>query len=186
LIEIIPAILLRFRLHQVGVIADIKRAFLQVSLGKEDRDFLRFLWVNSEGDLRIFRHARVAFGVTSSPFLLGAMIDFHLKRCLAESEQNEWYDRDLIEKLRKSFYVDNCVASLPDYSALRLFMEKATGVCAGAKFELRGWEYTDPDLEGPSCTAVLGISWDKKEDTLAVDNVNVEKDDVITRRTIYL
>jgi len=79
-----------------------------VSLGKEDRDVLRFLWVNAEGDLRIFRHARVAFGVTSSPFLLGAVIDFHLKRCLAESEQNEWYERDLIEKLKKSFYVNNC------------------------------------------------------------------------------
>jgi len=38
-IETIPAIILRFRLHQVGVIADIKRAFLQVSLGKEDRFF---------------------------------------------------------------------------------------------------------------------------------------------------
>jgi len=90
LIEIIPAILLRSRLYQVGVIANIKRGFLQVSLGKEDRDFFfGFLWVNAEGDLRIFRHARVAFGVTSSPFLLSAVIDFHLKRCLAESEQNE-------------------------------------------------------------------------------------------------
>jgi hypothetical protein len=59
-------------------------------------------------------------------------------------------------------------------------MEKATDVFAGAKFELRGWEYIDPDLEGPSCTVVLGISWDKKEDTLAVDNVSVEKDGVIT------
>jgi len=62
-------------------------------------------------------------------------------------------------------------------------MERATEVFVGAKFEL-GWEYTDPDLEGPSCTAVLGMSWDKKEDTLAVENASVEKDGVITRRTI--
>jgi hypothetical protein len=53
-----------------------------------------------------------------------------------------------------------------------------------AKFELRAWKYTDPDLGGSSCTAVIGMSWDKKEDTLAVDNVSVEKDSVITRRTI--
>jgi len=91
---------------------------------------------------------------------------------------------DLTEKLRKSCYVDNCVTSLPDYNALHLFMEKATEVFAGAKFELRVWEYTDPDLEGPSCTAVLGMSCDKKEDTLAVDNLSVEKDGLITRRTI--
>jgi hypothetical protein len=86
LIEIIPSIHLRFRLHQVGVIADIKRAFLQVNLGKEDRDFLRYLWINDEGDLRIFLYARVTFGVISNPFLLGAVIDLHLKRCLAVSE----------------------------------------------------------------------------------------------------
>jgi hypothetical protein len=62
LIEIIPAVLLKFRLHQVGVMADIKRAFLQVSLGKEDRDFLSFLWINAEGDFRIFQHARDVWG----------------------------------------------------------------------------------------------------------------------------
>jgi hypothetical protein len=91
---------------------------------------------------------------------------------------------DLIEKLRKSFYVDNCVTSLPDYNALCLFMEKASEVFAGVKFELTGWEYTDPDVESPSCTAVLEMSWDKKEDNLGVDSVCVEKDGVITRRTI--
>jgi hypothetical protein len=63
-------------------------------------------------------------------------------------------------------------------------MEKATEVFAGAKFELRGWEYSDPDLEGPANTAVLRLSWDKKEDTLAVVNVSEVKDGVITRRTI--
>ena len=86
--------------------------------------------------------------------------------------------------LRKSFYVNNCVMSLPDYSALRLFIEKLTEVFAKAKFELRGWEHTDPDSEDSSRTAILGMSWDKKEDTLAVDNVRVENDGVITRRTI--
>jgi len=80
LIEIIPTILLRFRLHQIGIIVDIRNAFLQISLCEGDRDFLRFLWVNKEGDLKIFRHAQVAFGVTSSPFLLGAVIDFHIKK----------------------------------------------------------------------------------------------------------
>jgi len=43
LIEIIPALLSRFRFHHVGVITDIKRAFLQVSLGKEDRLFEIFV-----------------------------------------------------------------------------------------------------------------------------------------------
>ena len=90
----------------------------------------------------------------------------------------------IFEKLRKSFYVDNCVTSLSDYNTLRLFMDKASEVFAKTKFQLRGWEYTDPALEDSCRTAVLGMSWDKREDTLAVDNVRVENDGVITRRTM--
>jgi hypothetical protein len=75
LIEIIPTLLLRFRLHRIGIIADIRKTFFQISLCPEDRDFLRVLWVTAEGALMIFHHARVAFGVTGSPFLLGAVIN---------------------------------------------------------------------------------------------------------------
>ena len=35
-IEIIPTLLLRFRLHRIGIIADIRKAFLQISLCQED------------------------------------------------------------------------------------------------------------------------------------------------------
>jgi hypothetical protein len=112
LIEIIPTLLLRIQLHQIGIIADIQKAFLHISLRKEDRDFLRFLWVTAEGTLKIFQHARVAFGVTSNPFLLGAVIDFHLKKYSEGSEETTEYTRGTNEKLRKSFYVDNCITSV--------------------------------------------------------------------------
>jgi len=98
LIALKPAILLRVRLHQIGIIAYIRKAFLQISLCEGDRNFLRFLWVNKEGDLKIFRHAQVAFGVTSSPFLLGAVIDFHLKKYSDGSEQTTEYTRSTTEK----------------------------------------------------------------------------------------
>ncbi|UYV69800.1 hypothetical protein LAZ67_7000766 [Cordylochernes scorpioides] len=44
LLELIPDIMLRFRLNKIGVVADIEKAFLQISVAKEDRQFLRFLW----------------------------------------------------------------------------------------------------------------------------------------------
>ncbi|GFT18620.1 ATP-dependent DNA helicase [Trichonephila clavipes] len=44
LIEMIPAILNRFRLGKIGVISDIRKAFLQISLHENDMNFLPFLW----------------------------------------------------------------------------------------------------------------------------------------------
>jgi hypothetical protein len=157
LIEIIPTLLLRFQLHWIGIIADIRKAFLQIGLCQEDRDFLRFLWVTAEGALKIFRHARVAFGVTSSPFLLGAVIDFHLKKHSERSEETTEYTRSTIEKLRKSFYVDNCVTSVESDKELCLFVKEASRVFEEAKFDLRGWEYLDPGLENHTNTVVLGL-----------------------------
>ncbi|XP_018577822.1 uncharacterized protein LOC108916106 [Anoplophora glabripennis] len=48
LIELIPAVLVRFREYAIGVIADIKQAFLQISVNPRDRQFLKFLWINGE------------------------------------------------------------------------------------------------------------------------------------------
>ena len=182
LIEMIPALLLRFRLHRIGIIADIRKAFLQISLCEEDRDFLRFLWVNKEGVLKIFRHARVAFGVTSSPFLLGAVIDFHLKKYCEGPSETTGYARGTIEKLRKSLYVDNCVTSVETERDLHLFTREASQMFAEAKFDLRGWEYTDLNMENHSNTAVLGLMWDRKADTLAVSSLKAMKVEVVTRR----
>jgi len=78
LIEFIPALLHRFRERRIGVTADIAKAFLQINISPSDRDALRFLWWNSDGEIDTYRHRRVVFGVTSSPFLLGATIELHI------------------------------------------------------------------------------------------------------------
>ncbi|GFT34281.1 uncharacterized protein TNCV_2157471 [Trichonephila clavipes] len=42
LIELIPDILDRFRMYPVGIVADIEKAFLMLSVAPKDRDYLRF------------------------------------------------------------------------------------------------------------------------------------------------
>ncbi|XP_023217501.1 uncharacterized protein LOC111619908 [Centruroides sculpturatus] len=63
-IELIPSILNKFRLFEYGVIADIRKAFLQIEISEADRNFLRFLWWEGgdPGKLKVFRHRRVVFG----------------------------------------------------------------------------------------------------------------------------
>ncbi|GFX55071.1 CCHC-type domain-containing protein [Trichonephila clavipes] len=181
LIESVPAILARFRLKPIGVISDIRRAFLQISLHEKDRDFVRFLWYDNEGNIRTYRHARVAFGVTSSPFLLMAVINYHL---LKESGK-ERYSEEFLKKLQDSFYVDNCVTSVQNNAELRIFVESATNVMKEGMFDLRGWESSAIPSESTT-SLVLGLIWDKNSDTLEIDSESLKFDEKkkITKRKI--
>ena len=60
-------ILLRFRVHEVALTADVEKAFLNIEIDPEHRNFVRFLWVkdlNKENlEVMELRFARVVFGV---------------------------------------------------------------------------------------------------------------------------
>ena len=99
-------ILLRFRVHKVALSADIEKAFLMVSVAEEDRDVLRFLWVEDIHShipkVKTMRFSRVVFGVTSSPFLLNATVNHHM-------EKYRGSDPIFVDKLLRSIYVDDVV-----------------------------------------------------------------------------
>lgn len=173
-LELLPKILNRFRMGRYGVIADIQKAFLQIGLHPQDRDFLRFLWWE-EGNpsiQRIYRHKRVVFGVNASPFLLAATLNFHL-------DNVPEHQRDTALKLKASMYVDNCVASLNSAEELNTFISESKEIMTSAKFNLRGWKHTslidrNPQLDVSSdepeeIVSVLGLNWNPKRDTLSFD-----------------
>ncbi|XP_018303517.1 uncharacterized protein [Mycetomoellerius zeteki] len=165
LIELISSLLLRFRENKIGLIADIRKTFLQISVAFKERDVMRFLWKRSQGpdEFVIYRHCRVVFGIASNPFLLGATIDLHLKQTLKETEDT--HEKSIIQKLKRSFYVDNCVTSTHSEEEAILFKEKATSILAKGGFDLRGWQYSNklgPNKEIP----VLGLFWNVREDML--------------------
>ncbi|XP_046145659.1 uncharacterized protein LOC123988944 [Osmia bicornis bicornis] len=158
LIELVTSILLRFRQGSIGVGSDITKAFLQISLRPKDRDFLRFLWVDKEGKTVIIRHCRVVFGVSCSPFILGAVINMHLEKIIKSIENGSdvLLDRENIVKLSRSYYVDNCVTSLNSIDHLNKFIADSRKAMELANFDLRGWEYNGDDTLKSQVT-VLGI-----------------------------
>lgn len=169
LIELIPDILLRFRQHKVGVSADIRKAFLQIGIHEADRDFLRFLWIDSEGRERVYRHKRVVFGIRSSPFLLGATIEHHISQGFRHC--NEDFSKQTLDRLSKSFYVDNCITSVPDEEAMITFRREATLFLDKALFDLRGWEFSHQPLveDMKTSTPLLGMEWNTYHDTLGLN-----------------
>ncbi|GFT44322.1 integrase catalytic domain-containing protein [Trichonephila clavipes] len=136
LIEMIPAI--RFRLGKIGVISDIRKAFLQISLHENDMNFLRFLWWEGGYSEKavFYRHRRVVFGISRSPFLLAAVLNHHFKQAPEHLVK-------AVEKLKDSMYVGNCVASVDSSKALESFKRDSTELLALGKFDLRGWRHSD-------------------------------------------
>ena len=99
-------ILLRFRVHDVAVVADIEKAFLMISINQRDRDALRFLWVSDldkqPPDICAYRFTRVVFGVACSPFLLNATLSQHVDKYRTAQP-------NLVNQLQRSIYVDDVV-----------------------------------------------------------------------------
>ncbi|XP_073986124.1 uncharacterized protein [Rhodnius prolixus] len=165
MIELIPQIVIKFRKYAIAVIADIEKAFLQMSLYEKDRDFMRFLWWKrqAEGEIQIYRHCRVVFGVSSSPFLLAATIAHHF-------EQAPPHLRETAGKLKESLYVDNCLTSVENTSDLTKFVNEAKELMNLAHFNLREWNSNcnDPTVNQANkiMEPVLGLLWDTTSDKL--------------------
>ena len=104
-------VLMRFLVHQVALTGDIEKAFLMVDMAEEDRDVLRFLWVddidNPSPEIVVLRFTRVVFGVSSSPFLLKATIKHHIERYKEA-------DPEFVEKFLRSIYVDDLSSGAPE------------------------------------------------------------------------
>ncbi len=137
-------ILLRFRSYPVALVSDIEKAFLMVSISEEDRDVLRFLWIDdatkADPAVQVFRFTRVVFGVSSSPFLLNATIDHHLK--LFSSTKSE-----LVRLLLQSIYVDDVVAGARDVDAALQLYRDSKGILREGGFNLRKFVTNEPQLQ---------------------------------------
>ena len=167
-------LLLRLRLHKVALIGDIEKAFLMVSV-------LRFLWIRDPSDPQseviTLRFTCVVFGVSASPFLLNATVDYHMQRYVE-------LDPDFVMKFRRSIYVDDVAASFPDDDSAYEFYVKSKTRLAEANFNLSKFQTNSSDLrqriktdEGGSESSsagaeecqVLGIRWNIEHDKLIFD-----------------
>ncbi|MBA4719446.1 MAG: hypothetical protein HRO68_10280 [Nitrosopumilus sp.] len=136
-------LLLRFRTYPVALTADVEKAFLMVSVSENDRDVLRFLWVDdvskADPEIQVVHFARVMFGVSSSPFLLmiNATIDHHLKAFRSTNPE-------MVDVLLKSMYVDDVIAgAMDEESALKFYVESKDILRQGGfnlrKFTTNAW-----------------------------------------------
>ncbi|XP_064633652.1 uncharacterized protein LOC135491610 [Lineus longissimus] len=99
------AVLLRFRMNNIALMADVKKMFLQIKIREEDRDVHRYLWRdgNSDRPPEIYRMNRVTFGVNASPFLAIATEKHHTRRLEKVYPQ-------AAREIQDNMYVDDCLS----------------------------------------------------------------------------
>ena len=134
---------LRLRVHEVAITADIEKAFLNIEIDPEHRDFLRFLWVddvNKESpEVMLLRFARVVFGVNSSPFILNATIRHNVNTCLP-------VDSALTRELLKSLHVDDYVSGACDVDSAFTLSKEIRFCLKSGGFNMRKWSSNSEDL----------------------------------------
>ena len=135
-------ILLRFRERKIALVGDIEKALLNIRVQEQDRNALRFLWIESfekdDPKLLLYRFCRVVFGVISSPFLLNATVRHHISQYSLDAE--------FVENLLNSFCVDDLVSGERILEKCSLLYEKSKKCLSEEGFNLRKWVSNLPQL----------------------------------------
>lgn len=130
--NILLGVILRFRQEPVAVMADIEGMFHQVKVTPEDVDFLRFLWWPN-GDisqpLAEYRMLVHLFGAVSSPSCAN-----HARKKMAEDNEGS-VGKELLSTIRRNFYVDDYLTSLPNEDAAFALIRDLRALCAPADLD---------------------------------------------------
>lgn len=123
-------VLVRAHFHPVAIAGDIKQAFLRVRIREEDSDALRFHWLkdlNSQ-TVEALRFTRALFGLTCSPFLLGASCTTSPGELQREVE--------IVREIERSLYVDDLISGGPTQAKAETIKSASVEIFAKGTFEL--------------------------------------------------
>eukprot|EP00117_Sycon_ciliatum_P031101 scpid25928/ scgid24391/ len=133
-------ILIRFRLNPIAITSDVEKAFLQIGFAMPDREFTRFLWV------------------VSSPFLLAATVNHHLKTASS----------DVAADIQQNMYVDNHISGTDTVTSAVHHYEQGKQLFEQASMNLREWSSNsnefmqsipEKDKASTATAKVLGMQW---------------------------
>ncbi|XP_061709729.1 uncharacterized protein LOC133519692 [Cydia pomonella] len=194
MLQDLTSLLLNFRIHKIGIIADVEKAFLQIGLQEEDREVTRFLWLKdinkplSDENILHLRFCRVPFGIISSPFLLTATIRYHISQ----------KDSMLLKKVANKCYVDNLVTGTDTLEEAVQLYDESKKAFEELSMNLRDWTSNDKAFsrkvpqkyraKESDKIKVLGLLWNKEQDVLTL-NINKEvftdrSTDKVTKREV--
>ena len=167
--------LLRFRKGKFAVTADLSKAFLQVLIHPDDQKYLKFLWKNSDNELKIYQMKVLPFGLVSSPAILTAVT----KKLLCEQD---------LDQIANAIYMDDIIWASDSESILVDTVNKVKDSFKNAGFVMHkvhsNSQILSSKFESEDCieTKVLGTIWNTNNDKIS--NVIPQIQPVQTKRDL--
>ena len=126
-------ILIRFRLHQHALSADVAKMYRQMVLDESDRDFHRILWRDYVTDeIRELSMTRVTYGVASS--------SYHSTRALQDSVKTNGPNPNTVNVILNEFWVNELLSGA--YTLADDLIETLNENC----LSLLKWSCNEPQL----------------------------------------
>ena len=180
LLNSLVGVLMRFRVDEVAIAADIEAMFHQVRVSSEDADSLRFLWkedITSDDPPDVCQMLVHIFGAKSSP----TCANYAVQRTARDNREH--FDALVLYAALRSFYVDDLLKSVGSEETAIALARQLTEMLKRGGFRLCKFISNRPsvlaelppedvspssavkiDAEGENASRALGISWETKAD----------------------
>lgn len=126
-------ILMRFRVHQVVLTADVEKMYRQINVSDDCRSYQQILWREDANDpLEVYHLKTITYGTSAAPFM--AIRTLHL---LADCERKDLDEAAQITK--RDFYVDNLLTGSSNITEAVKIQDEMLELCKRGGLLLRKW-----------------------------------------------
>ncbi|XP_024882812.1 uncharacterized protein LOC112461708, partial [Temnothorax curvispinosus] len=190
--EDLMSILMRFRIYIYVIVADIIKMYRQILLHPSQTKLQRILWrLMSDLDVKIYELLTVTYGTAAASFLATMCL-----KHLAEKYAHVFPIGSL--HVIRNFYGDDLLTGANTISEAMVIRDQVVQLLKLASFELSKWGSNCPELlngvsdqsEGlvpfdkDSDFRILGILWDRDDDTFRFSYKPSQQPNVVTKRSI--
>jgi hypothetical protein len=168
-------VLLRYRMAKIIVMGDVQKAFLQIKVAPQHRQYLRFFWLKSAqeylekgfdpANIIAYQFGVVLFGCKISPFFMNIAL-----MVLFDSME----DKKLGEELKVHTYADNGAIKAETEEEAIYKAQTTIDAFASVKMNFRGIMSNSDTVRKhfkvePSIMSMLGLKWDPRADVLSIN-----------------
>lgn len=192
------SLIFRWRSNKICVVGDIIKMYRQVRMNDKHTDLHRIMWRDDTSErIESYKLLTVTFGTAAAPHLAVRTL-----QRLADDEQ-ENYPRGAAV-VRNSFYMDDLMTGHEDLNEMKATCKEIDKLLKAGGFQMQKWssnseellndmvDYTkipEPvkdkkEIKLDKVIKILGLTWDRKDDTFQV-SVNLPASRIpVTKRVI--